>query len=386
MAVHKIKDTRNTTVTADKANDTWIVTETGKVDTMDIGINADGPAKGREIVVEGLVFGLNYGITFGDMTGKGGGLIEIAKGGIVESDDTAILSRANDQDIVNKGTISSELNGIVSLGKHFDLVNNGKIDVANTAVYLEEGSARIVNNGKILGEGGVYTPDDFGNGRIVIINNGLMETEKSAIDLQNDGANLIINTGTIKADVAGGAGNERFINDGGKVSGTVNLGDGNDTYIIDRSSIIVDESSYDGKDTVKASVDFTIGDGIEKLVLTGAKDIDGTGNGEANRMFGNSGNNRLDGWGGDDLLKGFGGRDVFAFSYHGGSDQILDFQDGIDRIDMRGWETYGLENFQDVKAHATKVGDDLLISNGGSDDLLIHDFSKADLDKHDFIF
>ena len=32
------------------------------------------------------------------------------------------------------------------------------------------------------------------------------------------------------------------------------------------------------------------------------------------------------------------------------------------------------------------VGNDLLLSNGGSDDLLIHDFAKSDLDKADFIF
>lgn len=386
MAVHKINNTRNTTVIADKANDTWIVTAAGKVDTMDVGINADGPAKGREIIVEGLVFGLNYGITFGDMSRKGGGLIEIAKTGTVESDDTAILSRASDQDIVNNGLISSELEGIVSMGKYLDVVNNGKMDAANTAVYFEAGGGRVVNNGKIFGESGVYAVGDAGSGRIVVINNGLMQTEKSAIDLQNDGNHLIVNTGVIKADVSSGGGNDRYVNDGGKVAGTVNLGDGNDTYVIDRTAIEVDEGSYDGKDTVKASVDYTIGGGIETLILTGSANIDGTGNSGNNRLSGNSGNNRIDGGGGDDMLKGAGGRDVFVFSYHGGSDEIVDFNSGQDRIDMRGWATYGIENFADVKAGATEMGKDLLISAGGSDDLLIHDFAKTDLDKGDFIF
>ena len=44
------------------------------------------------------------------------------------------------------------------------------------------------------------------------------------------------------------------------------------------------------------------------------------------------------------------------------------------------------ENFAEVKANATEMGNDLLLSNGGSDDLLIHDFAKSDLDKADFIF
>ena len=386
MAVHKIKNSRDTTVIADKANDTWIVTATGKIETLDVGIRADGPAKGREIIVEGLVSGVEYGITFGDMSRKGGGLIEIAKGGIVESDEAAILSRANDQEIVNNGTVRGDLDGLVSMGNRLDLVNNGKFDLANSAVFIEEGSARIVNNGKIFGESGIYSAGDAGNGKIVIINNGLIETTKTAIDLQSEGNHLIVNHGTIKSGVAGGDGNDRFVNDGGKVADTVNLGDGNDTYVIDRSSIDVDEGSYDGKDTVRASVDFAIGDGIEKLILTGSGNIDGTGNSGENRMIGNSGNNRIDGGGGDDILKGAGGRDVFVFTYHGGSDEVLDFKTGLDRIDMRDWADYGIENFAELKAKATNIGDDLLISNGGSDDMLIHDFSKSDLDKHDFIF
>jgi Ca2+-binding RTX toxin-like protein len=386
MAVHKIKNSTTSTVVAQQAHDTWIVTATAKVETMTTGINADGPAKGREIIVEGLVSGANYGISFGDMFRKGGGLIEIASNGTVSSADTAILSRGNDQDVVNKGTISSDLDGIVSMGNRFDLVNDGKFTVANTAVYIEEGSARIVNNGKMFGESGVYAVSDAGTGKIVVINNGLMDTTKSAIDLQNDGNHLIVNRGVIKADVSSGGGDDRFVNDGGKVAGRVNLGDGNDTYVIDRTTIEVDESSYDGKDTVKASVDYTIGGGIEKLILTGKANIDGIGNSDNNRVSGNSGNNRIDGGGGDDLLKGAGGRDVFVFEYHGGSDEILDFKSGQDRIDMRGWADYGFENFADVKAGAVKMGHDLLITNGGSDDLLIHDFAKADLDKADFIF
>ena len=133
-------------------------------------------------------------------------------------------------------------------------------------------------------------------------------------------------------------------------------------------------------------VDYTLGDHIEKLVLTGSSNIDGTGSSYDDRMSGNSGNNRLDGGGNNDLLRGGGGRDVFVFSYHGMHDEILDFRSGIDRIDMRGWDGDGLENFADVKANAANQGDDLFISLGGSDDLLIHDFHRNDLDKHDFIF
>ena len=319
------------------------------------------------------------------MTGKGGGVIAIGKNGIVESDNVAILSRGDNQEIINKGLVEGN-NGIISFGRNVDIVNDGTIDGPNSAIRISQGSGHIVNNGKLFGEGGVYIEGTAGSGKFTVVNNGLIQTDKTGIDLQGDGNYQIVNRGKIDTDVGGGAGNDRYVNDGGRVTGVVNLHDGNDTYIIDRTSIVVDEASYGGKDQVKASVDFTIGAGIEKLILTGTGNIDGTGNSEANRLIGNSGKNRLDGWGGDDLLKGAGGRDVFVFSYHGGSDEILDFKSGTDRIDMRGWVTYGFDSFKDVKSNATQMGDDLLISDGGTDDLLIHNFDKADLAKADFIF
>lgn len=385
MAIHKIKSNVATTVVADNANDTWLVTATGNIDTLTTGIDADGPAEGREIIVEGRVHGFNWGITFGDMSREGGGSIVVEKGGEVSSDNGAILSRGDDQTIVNRGLIEAD-DAITSHGRRLFVKNEGTIDGANTAIYLAEGSGRIVNNGDMLGEAAVYLASGGGSGRVVVINNGLMDTTKGAIQLLNDGGHLIVNHGLIKTDVAGGGGRDRFVNDGGNVKGGVNLQDGNDTYVVDRSDIDIDEGSYTGNDTVKTSVDFTLSDSIEKLVLTGNADIDGAGGSGDNRIFGNSGNNRIDGAGGDDLLKGAGGRDVFVFSYHGLSDEILDFESGTDRIDMRGWDGYGLENFQDVKTNSTQMGKDLLISLGGSDDLLIHDFDKSDLDKGDFIF
>lgn len=384
MTVHKIKTSVVTTVTANIAHDTWLVTKSGAIDTLTVGINAGTDKAGREIIVEGHVYGVNYGIMFGQ-AGKGAGLIVVEKGGEVQAGDTAILSAGNGQEIVNRGEITGT-EAIVSLGKDADFLNDGTINGSNTGIRFESGGGRFVNNGKMFGESGVYAQDSADNGRIIVINNGLMDTTKGAIDLQTDGGHLIKNTGTIKASVYGGDGKDRFINDGGTVTGNIDLADGNDTYIIDRSGIAAYETINNGTDTVKASADYTIGDHIERLVLTGKANIDGTGNSGDNTLQGNAGRNTLDGWGGNDMLKGRAGADIFVFSYHGGSDEILDFKTGEDRIDMRGWSGSGYENFADVKANATEMGNDLLLNNGGSDDLLIHDFSKADLHKADFIF
>jgi trimeric autotransporter adhesin len=85
---------------------------------------------------------------------------------------------------------------------------------------------------------------------------------------------------------------------------------GDDTYIVDDSGDSPYELASEGIDTIVASVSWTLFDEFENLVLTGADDIDGTGNGVANSIVGNSGINALSGGAGDDTLDGGGGGDT----------------------------------------------------------------------------
>jgi serralysin len=50
---------------------------------------------------------------------------------------------------------------------------------------------------------------------------------------------------------------------------------------------------------------------VDNLTLTGAADLNGTGNALANTILGNSGKNVLDGGAGADVLRGGAGNDVF---------------------------------------------------------------------------
>ncbi|HVG49203.1 MAG TPA: leishmanolysin-related zinc metalloendopeptidase [Rubellimicrobium sp.] len=147
---------------------------------------------------------------------------------------------------------------------------------------------------------------------------------------------------------------------------------GNNVYVVDSLDDPVVEAPSGGFDTVEASISYTLGANVEKLILVGEADLSGTGNDLANYIWGNTGSNvlrggagqdGLDGWDGDDRLMGGsdgdtllggkghdklvggGGSDAFAFLNRSeGGDTIADFKNKsgnddrfvIDRSGFRG--------------------------------------------------
>lgn len=67
-----------------------------------------------------------------------------------------------------------------------------------------------------------------------------------------------------------------------------------------------------GTDTVTASIDYSLTDNVENLVLAGEAGLNGTGNELVNQLTGNIGANRLDGGMGADLLVGGRGDDTYV--------------------------------------------------------------------------
>ena len=115
-------------------------------------------------------------------------------------------------------------------------------------------------------------------------------------------------------------------------------GIGNDVYQVSRTTDTITEGFNQGIDTVRSSVTnnlLLINPNLENLVLTGAANIDGTGNNLDNQITGNAGNNALFGLNGKDVLTGGFGNDRFIFNTAvpaSGIDTINDFVVGIDKI------------------------------------------------------
>ncbi|MEO8389890.1 putative Ig domain-containing protein [Polaromonas sp.] len=102
-------------------------------------------------------------------------------------------------------------------------------------------------------------------------------------------------------------------------------GSGNDRYIVDALDIVV-EKADEGMDTVFSAGNWTLGDNLENLTLTGHLTVNATGNSLANVLSGNSA---------DNILSGGAGDDVYLFGFGSGHDTLVENAEagaGTDRV------------------------------------------------------
>lgn len=236
--------------------------------------------------------------------------------------------------------------------------------------------------------------------------------------------------------LAGGFGNDML--DGGSGNDEMVGGLGNDTFVIDTAADIVTELAGEGVDKVLSSISYTLGANVENLTLSGAAQLNGTGNELANVITGNDSNNLLSGGAGNDRLiggKGYdhlsggSGADVFVAELHrppnvsgkSGSfsgDTLLDFVSGTDRIDLSSFNFAGIElvgigankdagdisfrTFTSVKGAETALGFDIdgidgastfngpvtvvyINTDGGAPDIALSLFGATSVTLNDFM-
>jgi Ca2+-binding RTX toxin-like protein len=108
--------------------------------------------------------------------------------------------------------------------------------------------------------------------------------------------------------LTGGLGNDTL--NGGAGADTMIGGLGNDSYNVDNTADTITESQNEGTDSVSSTINYTLGDNLENLTLTGTTAINGTGNELNNSITGNAADNLLTGGLGNDTLNGGAGADT----------------------------------------------------------------------------
>lgn len=196
--------------------------------------------------------------------------------------------------------------------------------------------------------GGVAAIDGIGNAAPNSI------TGNAAANVLNGAEGTDTLTGGAGSDtLVGGAGNDRLT--GGLGIDRLVGGAGDDTFYIDDLGDSVVEAAGEGNDLVSSAVTFTLSDSVERLTLSGALAINGSGNDLSNTITGNaaanvlsgasgadtlsggSGDDTLDGGAGVDRLTGAAGADRFVFlKGEAAGDTIVDFAIG-DLIELRGF-------------------------------------------------
>lgn len=291
-------------------------------------------------------------------------------------------------EINNTGTIKSSFAGVIWSGNNVDFHNDGVIKAASTAVLLANVTTEISlgDNSVISGKYGISRQNDAGLDSTTVNNGSLTGTTYSFGG--DAGDEKLINHGKISGNISLYDGDDVFDNRGGVFAGEVRGGDGDDTFYVNSQKITVAEytNAADDIDKVCATVSYALNTsyGVEKLILLGSRNINGTGDNTNNTIIGNSGGNRLSGLRGDDVLSGNGGADMFVFADDFGDDTVKDFKNGVDKIDLSDCSDFS--NFKTLKAgHLTFENGGVLISDG-DDTLFVAHLTKAQLDASDFIF
>ncbi|MBZ9853348.1 family 16 glycosylhydrolase [Mesorhizobium sp. CA13] len=173
-------------------------------------------------------------------------------------------------------------------------------------------------------------------------------------------------------ELHGTSGNDSFWGDA-SVNVTIYGGAGDDYYHLYSTNNKVVEDPGAGIDTIDTWMSYKLPENFENLVVTGANRY-AFGNALDNIVKGGSGHQTLDGGQGNDVLIGGGGADTFIITKGNGSDLITDFG-ADDTVRLNG---YDFMSFDDVKAHMTQAGANLLL-NLGSDEVLV--FNNTTVDK-----
>jgi len=292
-------------------------------------INGTGNTSANAITGNAAINALSGGD--GNDTLNGGAGADTMNGGI--GNDTFVVDNVGDvvTEAAAAGIDTVQSSVTFTLGTNVEnLVLTGVSNVNGTGNAVDNALTGNSGNNLLNGLAGADTMTGGGGNDTYVVDNSLDKAIEAAAggtdavqssvsftlgaELENltlTGAGAINGAGNGLANTIVGNGAANVLN-GLAGADAMSGGGGNDTYVVDNLGDTVVEAAGGGTDLVTSSVTFTLGADIEKLTLTGAIAIDGTGNSLANILIGNSAANTLDGSAGADTMNGAAGDDTYV--------------------------------------------------------------------------
>lgn len=370
--------------------------------TGNLALNGSGNAGHNQLIGNRASNGLTGGA--GNDTLNGGQGADLLYGGtgndvyVVESQgDTVIESAGEGTDRVNSSinwTLGDHLENLTLTGS---LASEGTGNAGNNTLtgnaannLLRGGAGNDTLNGglgadTLYGGSGddVYGVDNPGDTLIEYAGEGIDRVNSAISWTLGDHLENLTLTGSLAIDGTGNAGNNRLIGNaasnllqGGEGTDTLNGGlgadalfggNGDDVYVVDNLGDTVIEYAGEGTDRVNSSVNWTLGEHLENLTLTGSLAIDASGNAGNNALTGNAADNRLSGGAGNDTLKGGAGNDTYLFGRGDGVDRV---SENDATVGTRDQALFGSDISQE-QLWFRHTGNNLEVSIIGSGDKLI---------------
>ncbi|TVQ45521.1 MAG: calcium-binding protein [Gloeocapsa sp. DLM2.Bin57] len=303
----------NDTYLIDHEGDVVVEERDGGIDTIFSSVPYDLPRN-----VENIIFTASVGDI--EVTGNS------ADNRIVTIDGNNLLRGLEGDDTLEGGEGNDTLDG----GPGADLMIGGPgsdtyiVDNENDQIIEEPKGPDSEDVDEVLASVSYRLPDNVNN---------ITLTGRANIDATGNNLDNVL---------TGNSGNNRL--DGGPGADTMIGGPGGDnTYVVDNEGDEVIESSSNNVSTVESSIDYTLGDNLRNLILTGNNNISGTGNRLDNQITGNQANNVLTGGAGNDTLDGGAGADTM--------------------IGGPGDDTYIVDNSNDVIIEEPGEGTDIVLAS-----------------------